>query len=334
MTASACWNSSRALGCSVSSDNATAKSAHLSFLAALERLPRVDSRVRAAELGRFRPTFLQRRWITEEDYLTHLMVPVLDSEQEVEVEIDHDAAVYRYRSPQQRSRTVERPLADIALYALQVDVWLADLASLIGIEDRRRSDCRHRVPGHLWHLGEVRIAGTHDFAPVFVAIAWERAPAAAMTSVLSDPIWPRGGIVLRHQRYPVDLPRDHVMRWLDEFVRVDDGQDVFDANAFDRVLRGYVTPSGAPEPVEFFQGNRLKLPHFTESRELSAERAKIVKQMWSADGKNAPEVSWAEVNRIANTGYQSFDDAFGGKAEREDVIALVKRGKYRLRRNP
>ena len=56
--------------------------------------------------------------------------------------------------------------------------------------------------------------------------------------------------------------------------------------------------------------------------------------MWSADGKNAPEVSWAEVNRIANTGYQSFDDAFGGKAEREDVIALVKRGKYRLRRNP
>jgi hypothetical protein len=104
------------------------------------------------------------------------------------------------------------------------------------------------------------------------------------------------------------------MRWLDEFVRVDDGQDVFDANAFDRVLRGYVTPSGAPEPVEFFQGNRLKLPHFTESRELSAERAKIVKQMWSSDGKNAPEVSWAEVNRIANTGYQSFDDAFGGKA--------------------
>ncbi len=108
MTASACWNSSRELGCSVSSDDATAKSAHLSFLAALERLPRVDSRVRAAELGRCRPTFLQRRWITEEDYLTHLMVPVLDSEQEVEVEIDHDAAVYRYRSPQQRSRTVGR----------------------------------------------------------------------------------------------------------------------------------------------------------------------------------------------------------------------------------
>lgn len=308
-------------------------SVHLSFLEALERLPQIDSRVMAAGLGRCRPEFLQRRWITEQGYLTHVMVPFLDSEQEVEVEIDQDAAVYRYRSPQQRSRTVERPVAGIALYALQVDTWLTDLASLVGIEERRRSDRRHRVPGHLWHLGEIRIAGTHDFAPVLVVRTWERAPAAEMTSMLSDPIWPRGGIVLRHQRDSVELPRDHVMRGLHEFVRVDDGQDVFDASAFDRVLRGFVTPSGAPEPVEYFQGNRLKLQHFFESRELSAERAKIIKQMWSADGKAAPEMSWAEVNRIANTGYQSFDDAFGGKVEREDVIDLVRRGKYRVRRN-
>lgn len=309
-------------------------SAHLSFLTVLARLPRVDSRVMAAALGRCRPEFLQRRWITEEDYLTHVMVPFLDSEQEVEVEIDQDAAVYRYRSPQQRSRTVERPLANIALYALQVDAWVTDLASLVGIEDRRRSDRQHRVPGHLWHLGEVRIAGTHDFAPVFVGRAWERAPATEMTLALIDPIWPRGGIVLRHQRDPVELPRDHVMRGLDEFVRVDDGQNVFDASAFDRVLRGFVTPSGAPEPVQFFQGHRLKLPHFSESRELSAERAKIIKQMWGAEGKAAPEMSWADVNRIAATGYQSFDDAFDGKTEREEVIDLVRRGKYRVRRNP
>ena len=36
MTASECWNSSRELGCSVSSEGATAMSAHLSFLAVLE----------------------------------------------------------------------------------------------------------------------------------------------------------------------------------------------------------------------------------------------------------------------------------------------------------
>ncbi len=116
---------------------------------------------------------------------------------------------------------------------------------------------------------------------------------------------------------------------------MDDGQDVFDASAFDRVLRGHVTPSGVPEPLQFFQGSRLKLPHFAKSRELAPERAKIIKQMWGIEGKPAPEMSWAEVNGIACTGYQSFDDAFGGKALREDVIEkLPQRGKYRVRRNP
>lgn len=309
-------------------------SVHLHFLAALERLQRIDSRMMAGTFGGYATDFLRRRWITEEEHFTHVMVPFRDSQQEVEVEIDMDAAVYRYRSPQQRSRVLERPLAEIALYSLQVDAWLTDLASLIGIDARHLSCRRSCVPGYLWHLGEVRIVGTHDFAPVFVARAWERAPEDAVRTVLGDAIWARSGVLLRHGRSPASLPRDHVMRALDEFVRVDDGQDVFDASAFDRVLRGYVTPSGVPEPLQFFQGNRLKLPHFAASRELSPERAKIIKQMWGVEGKAAPEMSWAEVNGIANTGYQSFDDAFGGKAEREDVIDLVKRGKYRVRRNP
>jgi hypothetical protein len=308
-------------------------SLHLRFFAAIDRIQSLDTPVLATSLGGNWPQFMQRGWVTDEGHLTHVMAPFLDSECEVEIEADPDAGCYRYRSPL-NGRTVVQPLSEIALCGIQIEPWLADLASLIGIEDRRRASRPCRTPHHLWHLGDLRVAGTHDFAPVFVGRAWARAPATDTSSVLTDSVWPRGGVVLQACRTHAVLPRDHVIRALDEFVRVDGGQDVFDACAFDRVLRGYVTPSGTPEPVEFFQGNRLKLPHFSESRELSAERAKIVKQMWSADGKAAPEVSWAEVNRIANTGYQSFDDAFGGKAEREDVIALVKRGKYRIRRNP
>ena len=308
-------------------------SLHLRFFTAIDRLLSIDTPVLATTLGRDCSQFLQRGWITAEGHLTHVMAPLLDSECEVEIEADPDAGCYRYRSPL-NGRTVVQPLCEIALCGIQIEPWLADLALLIGIEDRRRAIRLCRTPHHLWHLGDLRVAGTHDFAPVFVGRAWARAPDTDTSSVLADPMWPRSGVVLQASRTHAVLPHDHVIRALDEFVRVDGGQDVFDACAFDRVLRGYVTPSGTPEPVEFFQGNRLKLPHFSESRELSAERAKIVKQMWSADGKAAPEVSWAEVNRVANTGYQSFDDAFGGKAEREDVIALVKRGKYRIRRNP
>ena len=318
----------------MSSDNAAPLSAHLNFFAAIDRLPRVETRVMASALGKHAADFLHRRWITESDYLTHVMVPFLDSEQEVEVEIDRDASVYRYRSPKHPSRTVQRPLADIAIYSLQIDTWLTDLTSMVGIDERRCSPKRSRVPGHLWHLGEVRVAGTHDFAPVFVARSWSRAPASEMTATLCDPIWPRGGIVLRHQSDSLVLPNDHATRGLSEFALLKGSKDAFDPAAFDRVLHGYVTPGGAPEPAQFLQGTRLKLPHFTESRVLSDLRAKIVKKMWGSEGRSPPVMSWADVNETVATGYQSFDDAFDSKAEREDVIETVQRGKYRLRRNP
>lgn len=308
-------------------------SPHLSFFLALDNLPRLDAPILATSLGGDCQQFLQRRWITPAGFLTHVMVPFLDSEQEVEVDIDENAGRYSYRSPQ-NGRTVAQPLADIALYSIQMETWLADLAALIGIEDRRRSANKCRTPGHLWHLGEQRIAGTHDFAPVFVGRAWSRAPQDKATAVLADAVWPRGGVVLRPRRAEGSLPRDHVMRGLDEFVRVVDGADAFDADAFDRVLRGYVTAIGEAEPEQFLRGLRIKLPHFIASVELSEARATIIKQMWGTEGQPAPQMTWAEVNRVANTGYQSFDNAFDDTPSREDLIEKVSRGKYRLRRNP
>ncbi len=306
---------------------------HLRFFTAIDRLLSLDTPVLATTLGRDCSQFLQRGWITAEGHLTHVMAPFLDSECEVEIEADPDAGCYRYRSPLD-GRTVVQPLNEVALYGIQIEPWLADLGSLLGIEDRRRASHPCRTPQHLWHLGNLRIAGTHDFAPVFVGRAWARAPAVNVTSALTDSVWPRGGVIFLARRTQAVLPRDHVIRALDEFVRMDGGQDVFDASAFDRVLRGYVTSSGEPEPEQFLQGNRLKLPHFTESRHLSDERAKLVKQMWGVEGKPAPDMSWAEANKIPNTGYQSFDDAFGSKVEREDMIFKVSRGRYRVRRNP
>lgn len=308
-------------------------SLHLRFLTAIDRLQRLDTPVLATTLGRDWPQFLQRGWVTDEGHLTHVMVPFLDAECEVEIDADPDAGCYRYRSPLS-GRTVVQPLREIALCGIQIEQWLADLASLIGIEDRRRASRPCRTPHHLWHLGDVRVAGTHDFAPVFVGRAWARAPASETSAALGDAHWARDGVVLQARCMHTLLPRGHVMRALEEFIRVDDGQDVFDTSAFDRVLRGYITASGEPEPEQFLQGNRLKLPHFTESRYLSDERVKIIKQMWGVEGRPAPDLSWAEANKIPNTGYQSFNDAFGGKAKREDVITKVSRGRYRVRRNP
>lgn len=308
-------------------------SAYLEYFNTLERVHSVESRVIATTVGHHRAEFVRRRWVIEDGYLTRVMVPFLDSEEEVEADIDEDAGVFRYRSPQQRSRIVTRPLSDIVLYALRIDTWLTDLCSLIGIEPRQLSKQRTRVPDHLWHLGNVRVAGTHDFAPVFVGRLWERAPAEETTPVLCDPVWPRGGVLLRHRPSSDSMPRDHVMRSLIDFIRVEDGQDVFDASAFDRVLRGFVTSNGDAEPEQFLQGTRVKLPHFEKSRLVSDTRAAILKFMWGVEGKTPPAMKWAEVKSKVDCGYRSFDEAFGDKATREEYLLLVKAGgHYQVRR--
>ena len=308
-------------------------SAYLEYFNTLERVRSVEPRVIATTVGHHRAEFVRRRWVIEDGYLTRVMVPFLDSEEEVEADIDEDAGVFRYRSPQQRSRNVTRPLSDIVLYALRSDTWLTDLCSLIGIEPRQLSQRRTRVPDHLWHLGNARIAGTHDFAPVFVGRLWERARAAETTPVLCDTAWPRGGVLLRHRPSSDSLPRDHVMRSLIDFIRVEDGQDVFDASAFDRVLRGFVTSNGDAEPEQFLQGTRVKLPHFEKSRLVSDTRAAILKFMWGVEGKTPPAMKWAEVKSKVDCGYRSFDEAFGDKATREEYLLLVKAGgHYQVRR--
>ena len=302
-------------------------SLHLRFFTAIDRLSSLDTPVLATTFGRDRSQLLQRGWITDEGHLTHVMAPFLDSECEVEIEADPDAGCYRYRSPLD-GRTVVQPLNEIALCGIQIERWLTDLARMVGIEDRRRASCPCRTPQHLWHLGDLRVAGTHDFAPVFVGRAWARAPAVKTSSVLADPAWSRGGVILQARQVQADLPRDHVIRALDEFVRLDDGQDVFDASAFDRVLRGYVTPSGESEPLQYLQGTRVKLPHFASSRLVSETRSAILKVMWGVEGKTPPAMKWADVKTQVHSAARSFDEAFGDKETREDFLVLVKSGGY------
>lgn len=309
-------------------------SATVAFCDVLERVRSLTSRVDAQVLGSNREEFLQRGWVQTDGYLTCPMVPFGDSMEEIDADIDEDAGVFRYSSPQQRSRKVVRPLSEIALYGLRMDRFLADLGHLMGIETRQVPNQYERVPDHLWHLGQVRIAGTHDFAPVFMGRLWAHADSVDTASLLCDPVWSRGGVMFLQQSPPKSPPGAHVVRRLADFIRLDAEREVFDAAGFDRVLRGHATVLGVPEPVQFLQGIRLKLPDFTESRELTDAQARIIKVMWGHDGKAPPSMSWAEINRLANTGYQSLDDAFKDRVQREIVIEKVGRGKYRVRRNP
>lgn len=310
-------------------------SVHDAYLAALERVGHCSESVRAGLLGRQEAEFLRRRWLRATDeYLTHVMIPFLDGDAEVEVEIDEISGQYRYRSPQWRSRVLVRPLSEIALHAFSVDTWLDDLSGLIGINARHRSRRRERIPQHLWYLGDLPANNESDLAPVFVARRWAASPAESVDA-LTDPVWRRPGIVLMRERSNPPLPGGHVARTLSEFAYTENSEDRFDADTFVRVMRSLAVSSPAGSPAQYLDGSLLKLPHFEEARPLSDERLKIIKAMWGQDGATPPVKSWAEANQTANTGYTSFDDAFSWDGLKWwDIFARVGHGKYRLRRNP
>lgn len=312
-----------------------AGAAHIAFIAALDQTSDLTKPVCAFRMGRCGDGFVQRRWLRPAHaYLTRQMVSFLDGEIEVEVEIDEDAGVYRYRSPQWRSRILARPLSEIALYDFRVDAWLHDLGKWIGLEEDSPKD-QARIPGHLWHLGDFRVCKTTEPAPVLIARRLHAVSPDTLSSVLADPAWGRRGVVLTRERPDLPLPGVHEVRALSDFIGTPEGEDRFDSAAFVRVLRSLTPSSASDERLQYLDGNDLKLPHLGAAIRLSPARVRIVKACWGTDGFVPPVVTWAETKIAAHSSYQSFDDAFrDGKLKREDIFELVEHGKYRLRRNP
>lgn len=309
--------------------------AHIAFLAALEQAGDLAKPVCAFRMGRCGEDFVQCNWLRPAHaYLTRQMVSFLDGEIEVEVEIDEDAGVYRYRSPQWHSRILTRPLAEVALHDFCVDAWLRDLAKWIGLENADVK-AQARIPHHLWHLGDFRVGKTSELAPVFVARRLASASPEALSSVLADSAWGRRGIVLMRERPCLPLPGIHEARVLSDFIGTPEGEDRFDSAAFVRVLRSLTPPGASDQRTQYLDGQDLLLPHFETVVRLSPARARIVKSSWGTDGYPSPIVTWAEIKIAAHSSYQSFDDAFrDGKLRREDVFDLIDHGKYRLRRTP
>jgi len=306
---------------------------HVDFLRLLESLRQPDTPVCASDLGRCATAFIKNEWASPVGHLTHVMVPVLDGEAEVEVEIDEVAGIYRYRSLQHRGRVVSRSLSEIAVFSCNVDQWLVDLAALMGIEQRRLAKNTVRVANHLWHLGDLRIQGTHDFAPIFVGVQLSRSPHDQLARVLGDPVWQMPGVIFVHGMAMQHQKHGHAVRGLAEFCNIESESENWDTLALDRLLRGFANRCEEPEPQQYFNGTRIKLPHFPMSRELAPERARIMKVMWGGSEIQPPILSWAEVNEILGTGYQSFEDALGSRQVRDEYLERVSRGRYRIRRS-
>ncbi len=298
-------------------------------LVALERLRDVSDVVTSANIGLTAMTRAGPRWFIPDGYLTHVVVPFLDSDDEVEVTVDEDAQQYQYVSLQQSRRVVTRPLAEIVLYQVNLNAIFDHLASMLNIRQTATTHRQCLVPGHLWYLGEFRIGSTPASAPIFYGRALSAAPASLLQEKLTSAIHEHAGIVLTPSLPTAKFTARHQSHVLDDFLLTDDEAESFDVDSLTRVLAGKLSP------VQYLRGNLLMLPHFSGARLLSDERKAIVKAAWGLDGAAPPITKWVDVNVIANTGYQSFDDAFEkDPVKRDEIFERVDRGKYRLRRNP
>lgn len=286
------------------------------------------------KLQRYRLELIRRAWVRVDGYLDYHMVDFLGADLEVEIEIDEAADVYRYQNPRNRRHTVVAPLWEVSCYKVCMDKWLDDLSDFIGIESSRKSSKREQISGHLWHLGEVRVGNTHKFAQVYIARRSQDQIRDQIKAVLDDKVDPGSGILFVDKASKAKAFGDHIERCFADLVQFDGCESTFSKEAFDRILMRFASINAESEPREYFEGNRLRLTHFKQSMVLTEEQAKVIKHMWGAPHKLPPIMSWSAVNKLAKTGYQSFDDAFGGQVEREVVIEKVAYGKYHVRRGP
>lgn len=303
-------------------------------LAQLEQLRSLDDHL-VGEAGQQRRALLKGvNWLRADGVLTHIMAPYFDSELETEVEVDHDAAVYRYQSVERRSQAITRPIEEITCYCFEIGTFLDGLAALLGIAERFASSrLKPLVADNLWYLGDVRIADSRAYAPIFFCRYLDRLlkNPVAMHAALSDARFSPGGIVLYFtaRETSVSLPNRHQIRPILDFMVEDGGALHFDLPMLGRVLMGLATDVNA-QPAAWFDETtgRLKLPHLPEVVTFVGIQKKIIKVFW--DARLGVPLSWAEVKVLSGSTQKGIDGAFGKDVPWCDWIEKVRHGKYRI----
>ena len=299
---------------------------HSEYLHVLERVRGLEARLLCDELGGRAAAFLARRWLLADGYLTSILVPVLDSEQEVDVEIADDQQTYSYRSPVCRGRLVTRPLSDITLYAINLDAWMDEVCKVLEIEPSQRARSREIITGHLWHLGNIRVGNTHRHAPIYFARRMNATDQELRQTLLSAKR-PSQGIVLTAHDVDIELPNSHQTCGIDRLlVNSSDGVH-YDADLLQRLLKG--PAADANDPDEYFDVDTgvLKLARVDEPKTFKGKQKDVIAIFWKARQQHS--LKWSEVVTRTRCG-KDPDNVFGPEWSTWLERIEGQRGYYRL----
>ncbi|MGI8427409.1 MAG: hypothetical protein ACR2M4_12655, partial [Actinomycetota bacterium] len=253
------------------------------FLAILEKLQSVRMLVLGFSYGPSRKEFEEHGWIEESG---HLLL--------------------------KDTRKVMGP----SVYTVRLDAFFDHLTRLLDMEPYRAARRRCLVPEHLWYLGDLRIQGTHVFAPVFVGRLLVGAPTGAIHRALSDPIFERSGMVLNLSSPDLALPNGHQLRSIEHFLIAGRDGEEFDLAAVDRVLRGLPAgPSTESDAWFDYRTGRLMLPHFEHVEKLTGTQLDIIKVFWTvprrAELEGCSSNTEASMHRSFGEQYDVFGDHDG-----------------------
>ena len=292
------------------------------YLKALEYVREIGETVFEQAIWPHRQAFLERGWIRIAGYFEGQTIEGDDGwVAEVDHEIDIEAGVYRYPNPNWRGSTVVRPIEEITFYALCIERFLNDLCSLLGIDPQHRPGKSEVVPSHLWELGRLQVGTTQHWARIFLGRLNRGTAHGQIKPWLDDEVCPGQSILLVHKVSNPPAFGEHIERCLSDLLDVDAGVSHFRTDKLQRILeRNSKANFRAEIQEEYVSDTHVYLKHLAKPMELTNEQVRLVRQAWGPPHKKPPIYGWNALNKLVNTGYNSFDNAFGDDTEKRELI--------------
>lgn len=297
------------------------------FLGLLERH---DQLVVARDLLRHREAvaeLLDFGALAFETHASEIMVDVTDGQESVELEIDQDAGVARYLCPEtERERTL--PLDEVQLFRLQPEKLCAEIVAQLEIEATAGTSL---LVDAFWFLGNGNFGGAN--LPVFFARGLARRLDAVIDK-LQNRSDTEGGLLLYSGVAPtahVSFPGRHFAVSLLDALSSETTHAKLVRPYLARIVSGL--PPDRADPLFHFDPKSGQLVIRGRKKIFKGIQRDIIGWLWKMRESDQAGFTWAEISSKINTQSRGIDDAFHGKATREQWIEKVDTARYRLRRD-
>jgi hypothetical protein len=266
-----------------------------------------------------------------ETHASEIMIDVIDGQESVEVEVDQGRGIARYLCPES-GRELSVPLYEVELYRLKPQRLCVTIAEQLEIGDEF---ARHieapLMSDRFWFLGNANLGGAR--LPVFFARNLTR-HLDAIVSTLQGRSDTEGGLMLYSGKAPsphIVFPGRHFAVGLIDAFSTESTSATLIRSYLDKIVSG-ISPDRS-DPLFSFDYRSGELIIRGRSKVFKGVQRDIVAWLWKMRESDHGGFSWADIKRYANSDSRGIDDAFSGKACREDWIERICAARYRLRRD-